>query len=160
MSKFDNLVKKIIELSTEKKDFNIAKKEWYIERIDYLPQSTCLCKHYPIKECCFIINSNNNETTMVGNCCIKHFEDIPTVDWYFQGLKRIRILKNPNIKLIQFLFAQNKLNDFEYKFLLSIHGKKKYTPRQKQCQKSILIKLRNTLVSKELGQKEISRLFI
>lgn len=145
MSKFQNLKNEILLLSSEREEFEIAKHEWSLKRTEDIPKSTCICKHHPIRECCFIINNLNGKDTMVGNCCIKHFENIPIVDWYFQGLRRIKILKNPNVKMIQFLYGKNKLNDFEYKFLLSVHGKKKYTPRQKQCQKSILIKLRENV---------------
>ncbi len=142
MSKFENLKKGILNISNQNDNFTIAKKEWELEYTQHIVNSTCLCKHNPITECCFIKNIVNGNRVMVGNCCVKHFEHIPIVDWYFDGLKRIKKLKNPNLKMIQFLYGVKTLNEFEYKFLLAVHSKKKYTPAQKQCQKSILCKLK------------------
>lgn len=143
MSKFENLKKGILSMSRETKDFEIAAYEWELYSVKDVSNSTCLCKHNPIKECCFIKNNITNINTMVGNCCLNHFGGIPSVDWYFKGLRSIKNLTNPNIKMTQYLYAKQTLNDYDYTFLRSMHNKKKYSPSQRQYQQSILLKLRD-----------------
>jgi hypothetical protein len=135
------LVENILEISEEQDDFSIAKQEWKLRGVYKKPKSTCLCNHYPITNCCIIVNKINNTETMVGNCCLNHFTGIPNVDWYFQGLKSIQLLKNPNIKMIKHLKKKNKLSVYEYEFLLNRHRKKKYSIKQTEFKEKILRRL-------------------
>lgn len=70
--------------------WNDAKLEWQLEEVikDETPR-TCLCGHSPILEICKIRNTKNNNTAIVGNCCVKRFTDLPSQK-IFQAVARVQ----------------------------------------------------------------------
>ena len=83
----ETLKKHILPLS-ESSDFDKAKLEWKLSRVEvHEDWNKCPCGH-SIKELCFIENNMNGNATHVGNVCINKFIEIDTGN-IFECLKRI-----------------------------------------------------------------------
>jgi len=132
------LTQEIINLSVSDK-WDAAKLEWRLSEIyEAEVPERCLCGHFPIVEICVLVNKLNNNTTHVGNCCVKKFIGLPS-DKIFQAIKRIRKdnKKSLNAEAIQYAYDKGWINDWERTFYLDIMRKRKLTT--KQLQKKIQI---------------------
>lgn len=109
--------------------------EWrlsYIEKLeDGEDSETCLCHHHPIREVCHIENRENGNAAIVGNCCVKKFEDED--NQAFRGTHKIfdsfnRIVRDRNAsaneELIQYAYDQQVLHKEEYDFYIDIWRKR------------------------------------
>lgn len=134
-------------------------EEWSLDYVEILEEDedleTCLCHHHPIREVCHIKNRVNGHTSIVGNCCIKRFEnDAPAFEGthkIFASLKKIKL--NPeasaNKELIEYAFSKGVLNDRERKFYLDIWKKRGLTDPQLRWKASL-----NTKIIRDLtGQR-------
>ncbi len=76
---FENLKKEIVALSVAH-SWEPAKQEWFLITIDIDEScdSTCLCKHYPIRELCTLGNRLNHNEAIVGSVCVNRFMGLPT----------------------------------------------------------------------------------
>jgi hypothetical protein len=94
---------------------------------------TCLCGHTPIRELCHLENVTNNNTTIVGNCCVNQFLGLHS-EAIFSGLRRIRnrIEGSLSKAAIEYLHEVGWLNDWEYGFYLNIRCKRSLSVRQRE----------------------------
>lgn len=128
---FKVLKERILALS-EAKDWDVARKEWYLVDIEESGEAqTCLCGHFPIIDICTILNKVTNNTAEVGNVCVKKFLGIRS-DLIFSALKRIRkdTEKSLNADALAFFRERNVLTRKEYEFLEDIRLKRDLSVRQ------------------------------
>lgn len=149
MSNF-KLTDEIIRLS-EYKIWEIAKKEWvwestYVIDPDEDPEQ-CLCGHYPIRECCIVVNKKNGNKAIVGNCCINKFME-PKSDLIFNSIKRVsKDISNAfNLATLDYAKSKKIINDWEYNFYAGTMRKRNLTEKMRkkriQINKLILYALR------------------
>lgn len=127
-----------------------AIKEWewtetYLIEPDEDPE-TCLCGHYPIRECCVITNKITGEEVIVGNCCINRIVKTES-DLIFQALKRVKkdVTKSFNFAVIEYAYRKHIINEWEYEFYESIMRKRELSPKQYSKKLNINIKILNSL---------------
>jgi hypothetical protein len=145
MSQF-KLVSEIVKLS-DSDTWEQAKYEWNLQEVYFsdVPE-TCLCGHNPIIELCELRNRNNNNTAIVGNCCVKKFIGLPS-DKIFQAVKRIKKDGDKSLNKEAIDHAQSKgwINDWEYKFYSDTFSKRKLSDKQRikrnQINERILFKM-------------------
>ncbi|MCP4234851.1 MAG: Zn-dependent oligopeptidase [Aestuariibacter sp.] len=109
-----------------------AKLEWKLDEIyEADEKGACLCGHYPIIETCVLINKQNSNLAVVGNCCVKKFIGLPS-DKIFQAIKRVRKdnEKSLNAEAIEYAYEREWINDWERDFYLDIMRKRKLTSKQ------------------------------
>lgn len=137
----ETLKKHILPLS-ESNNFDKAKLEWELSRVEvHKDWNKCPCGH-SIKELCFIKNTINGNATHVGNVCINKFIEIDTGN-IFECIKRIiKDLKtNPNEDLICYAYKHNIITEREQTFLLDIKDKRNLSSKQSKWQKDINIRI-------------------
>lgn len=104
------LIEEIIKLSSSN-IWDTAKLEWKLDEIYEADEPRrCLCGHFPIIEICIIKNKANNNSAIVGNCCVKKFIGLPS-DKIFQAIKRVRkdSERSLNVEAIEYSFQKNGL---------------------------------------------------
>lgn len=134
MSEF-KLVKEIIKRS-KADSWALAVREWELSKIEYLSAEhieefgyeTCLCRHYPIRELCYLHNSDTKENVVIGNCCVKKFPFVEFEDFdkIFQALSEERINKS----VIKFTYSRLVINNWEYEFITKMLRKRKFSYKQ------------------------------
>jgi len=128
------LMRRIIELS-EADIWEKAKLEWvWIDTFfiaDGDEYETCLCGHYPIKECCVIRNKKNGRETIIGNCCINKFMDTES-DLIFQCIRRLQddIEKSLNVATIEYAYRMRVISRWEYNFYYDVRSKRNLSYKQ------------------------------
>lgn len=126
----EKLEEHILTLSTAS-DFDFAKKEWNLTRIEFRKGfDHCPCGQR-IKELCYITNQNNGNETYVGNVCINKFIGIDTGN-IFDGLKIIEKdnAANPNEDLIKYAYEKDLISNKEYRFLMDTKRKRSLSEKQ------------------------------
>ncbi len=128
MSNDWRLREETISLSVNK-NFEEARKEWLLYNI-YLEEDeenymTCVCSHYPIKEIIELINKNNGNRMIVGNCCIKKIMG-ESKNKFYDALKRSSV----NATVINQGYRDGIINVWERDFMLDVHRKRKFSPKQ------------------------------
>jgi len=136
------LISEIIKLS-ENQSWELAREEWnwiYLEESD--DASTCLCGHKPIYNICTIKNKYNNNTTEVGNCCVKKFLKESTPDKIFKSVAKVRKdnLKSLTMEFIDYCRDNNIINDWELNFYTSIYSNKNLSEKQSKIKIAINLK--------------------
>lgn len=109
-----------------------AKLEWGLEHIWREDEpDTCLCGHFPIIEICFLRNRRNNNSAIVGNCCVKKFTNLPS-DLIFQAVKRIQENEERaiNPETIDHAHEKGWINNWERNFYMSTWRKRKLSGAQ------------------------------
>lgn len=133
-----HLVQQILKRS-KSNEWAMAVEKWElttIERSD-IPH-TCLCTHYPIKELCHLYNSKTNEKVIVGNCCVRLFDSVPTnLDRAFQALARGKLNKS----LIDYAYEKDLIDDWQYKFSCATWRKRVLTHKQRTKREAIRKKI-------------------
>ncbi|WP_286397302.1 MULTISPECIES: hypothetical protein [Myroides] len=146
------LTEEIILLSNSKY-WDSAKLEWFF-RLTYISeeQQRCLCGHFPIREICVIKNSKNGNEAEVGNCCVNKFLDIDDANKILTSVKRVKEdnSKTMSKEALEYLFKNNAINDFEYKFYLSLGKKRNLSSKQLVIKERINDKL-SSFTSYELN---------
>ncbi|MBS0628722.1 MAG: hypothetical protein JSS30_00685 [Verrucomicrobia bacterium] len=102
-------------------------REWELDYVEHLApgedSQTCLCTHHPIREVCHIVNLQNAQTAIVGNCCIKKFEkeEAGAINFggthkVFDALKRIEKDESAraNQELLDYAISKKILTQAEY----------------------------------------------
>ena len=101
------------------------------------PES-CLCFHYPIRECCVIRNKYNYKEEVVGNCCIRMFETEDSAR-FFQSLKRVR--KDPSRSLssavMEYAWEQDVIDEWKFDFYIDIRYEHEISRRQMELKSRI-----------------------
>jgi len=141
------LTEGIISLSVAK-TWDEAKLEWALEHIWREDEpDTCLCGHFPIIEICLLKNRNNNNSAIVGNCCVKKFETLPS-DLIFQAVRRIQHDDRRAINPETIVHAHQKgwINDWERKFYMDTWRKKKLSGAQHNKRVQINKKVLSSIV--------------
>ena len=129
----DKLTENIISLSSSK-IWDVAKLEWKLDEVyEAEEHEACLCGHFPIKDICMLKNKLNNNSAVVGNCCVKRFIGLPS-DKIFQAIKRVRKdnKKSLNIEAVDHAYKKGWINDWENDFYIDIMRKRNLTERQLQ----------------------------
>ena len=111
---------------------------------------SCLCGHTPIIELCKLRNKLNDNTAIVGNCCVKRFLNIQT-DLIFDAVKRIErdSTKSVNLRTLQQAISEAWITEWEFNFYKRIHKKqfRKLSPKQAsikmEVNRKILRRIRN-----------------
>ena len=148
---FQNLKNHIIPLS-EASDFDNAKLEWHLERIEVSDDfDHCPCGK-EIKEHCYLRNIQNNNETYVGNVCVSRFIGLDTGN-LFDGLKRIRDdqFANANEDLIRYAKDRGHLYEGEEKFLMSTRFKRSLSQKQREWKRKINRRILEQIVVKRRG---------
>lgn len=130
MSEF-KLTQRIIDLSVAS-TWNEAKNEWGLETIWRAEESfDCLCGHSKIIEICRLINSRNQNSAIVGNCCVKKFLNIPS-DLIFQAVARIQgdIERAINEETVWYAFKKGWINEWEKGFYMNTWRNRKLSGSQ------------------------------
>jgi len=129
---------KILCSNSVNKSPKLAVLEWEFVGTEE-ERTNCICG-MPIKENCFIQNIKNHKTLIVGNVCINKFLE-KDYSFIFKGVKACRQQKMPNKDFINYCFEKGYMFESQQKFLLNMHRKRKYTPKQKEFKTKILYKL-------------------
>lgn len=143
---FEKLKEYILSLSNAK-DFKTACKEWEWDGVEIDGNMThCPCGQ-PIKEKCFIHNTENGNRTFVGNVCINRFMGMDTGQ-LFSGLKRIikKIDANPNTDLIHYAKKFGYIFANEYSFLMDTRTKRDLSTKQLDWKRKINRRIINKTV--------------
>lgn len=134
-----NLTSEIVKLSVSEY-WDSAKLEWNFE---YAYQSedsqTCLCGHFPIRNICVIVNSNNKNQTEVGNCCVNKFFGIDQGNKIFSALNRLKgdLRKSLPAEVIEYLNIKKIITKYEYDFYMDTLRKRKLSVKQMEVRKKI-----------------------
>jgi hypothetical protein len=155
---------------SEGNSFPAVLEEWELSHIEHLEQGeeseTCLCTHYPIREVCHIVNIENDNLAIVGNCCVKRFEGdtaFAGTHKIFDALKRLRVnIENTaNKELIEYAHDTNIITNEDRKRYLKIWRKKKLTDRQfnfiRRVNQQILDKTSSKTVQNQRAQEAAAR---
>lgn len=154
------LYKELLKLSVSDKIAEAIKEwEWtktYFIEPDEDPE-TCLCGHYPIRECCIITNKETGEEVIVGNCCINRILETES-DLIFQALKRVKkdITKSLNLAVIEYAYRKHIINEWEYEFYKSIMCKRELSPKQRSKKLSINAKILSSFRKNTESKKGIT----
>lgn len=138
------LIQEILKLSDGRK-WEDAKQEWKLTGIYQSPvPKTCLCTHFPIKELCEIHNTHNQNTVIVGNCCVNHFMGINS-NKLFGSIKRIKEGKSTSFNegIVDIAFEKGIINDKEQEFYKNIWRKRNLTAKQQRWKDDINQKILN-----------------
>lgn len=134
----------ILDLS-EADNFNDAKLEWELDGVLVtLNFGQCPCG-VRIKEHCYLKNRRNENTTWVGNVCVRRFMDIDAGS-LFRGLRRVRNNNSakPNDALIEYAWRRGHLyGENEFDFLTSIRRQHR---RLSEKQKNWLQKINRRII--------------
>lgn len=65
----ERFVSVLLEASENKTDYYTAVDEWVYFGETYEDESTCICGHWIVQNC-VVHNTRNNNTLILGNCCI------------------------------------------------------------------------------------------
>ena len=124
----------IVDLS-KANNWDIAKQEWFLDYIYIIPKKddpeVCLCGHYPIREVCIIKNKENNNTAIVGNCCVTKFIGVNS-NKLLSAIKKVKKdhRNSFNVDCIELALKKVLINQWEYNFYISIWRKKILTKKQ------------------------------
>jgi len=144
------LFEHIITLSNSKK-WETAKNEWIYEySINSQIPMTCPCGHFPILEVCIIKNTQNENETYTGNCCIKKFmPELESTKIHKSIIKTKKdISKSFHISLIKKCHENRLISQSEFEFYENIIKKRKLSVKQKAWKISINNKILNWLHEK------------
>jgi hypothetical protein len=128
------LTEKIITHSLNE-DWDTAKLEWKLIGTTWTDEpETCLCGHYPIKELCFLRNTQTGATVMIGNCCVKKFLGLSS-EKMFAALRRVfnQRTRSLNPEVIHVAAEAGVLDSWELGFYLDTWRKRKLSDRQMAC---------------------------
>lgn len=138
-----NLTNEIIKLSVS--DYwDTAKLEWNFEYAYQSEESqTCLCGHYPIKNICVIKNTENDNESEVGNCCINKFLGIEKGNKIFDSIKRLKddLSKSMSAEVLEYLNDKKVISEFEYDFYTDTLRKRVLSQKQLDIRERINQKL-------------------
>ncbi len=137
------LKQRIIEMS-DANNWERAVLEWKLQGVYMDKKTTCLCGHYPIVNICEIRNYLNNNTAIVGNCCVNNFLGLHSKK-IFGAIKRVHmdIDKSFNTETIEFAFYKKWVNEWEKEFYLDIKNKRNLSDKQLKCKRKINKKILN-----------------
>lgn len=142
------LIQGIIALSVAD-TWEVARLEWELLNVHKEDEpDTCLCGHFPIIEICELINLKNQNTTIVGNCCVKKFLGLRS-DKIFQSIRKLNQDGSKSINAETLDHAHNKrwINDWEYRFYSSVFGKRKLSEKQLSKKIQINEKIKQSIVN-------------
>ncbi|GAB4232561.1 MAG: hypothetical protein Tsb0021_11260 [Chlamydiales bacterium] len=140
--------------------------EWKLEYVELLDSDsefeTCLCHHHPIREVCHIRNVENQNTAIVGNCCIKKFGGdtaFKGTHKIFDAFKRIKddTERSANVELIEYARQQGILTENEQSFYLNIWRKTSLTTRQLERKKQLNERIINVIQKKSDTLEEVQK---
>jgi hypothetical protein len=110
-----------------------AKLEWSLAEVFFLGPDecgVCLCGHFPIKECCVLVNHENGTEVTVGNCCVKKFLDLPS-EAIFRALRRVA--RDPSKAIspaaVEHFHRRGWITAWERSFLLDTARKRRPSPK-------------------------------
>ena len=139
-----------------------AKREWDLMEIYFCEEGfaeTCICGHYPIKECCVLDNKLNRNTVIVGNVCVKRFIGINT-PLIFDAVKRVAADRGKalNYEALEYMYKKGWVNEWEFKFYQDTWRKRVLTSKQLTTRKNINTKvLVKIFVKEQKGENEKSK---
>jgi len=133
----ENFIEPIIKMS-ESNIWEEARKEWTLIRIWEQEDGECLCGHY-IKDHCLILNEQTGREAIVGNCCIKRFDEKLDNSNEFASIKRVKvdILKSFKPQIVNQCWYDEIISNWEYEFYMNIIRKRKLTLKQETTKKRI-----------------------
>ena len=125
------LSKEIVALSVAD-TWDRAKLEWELEDIYHEDEpDTCLCSHFPINELCYLRNTKNGNSALVGNVCVKMFLGLPS-EKIFDAINRITkdTGKAQNAEAIDHAFKKQGINEWERSFYLNTWRKRALSAKE------------------------------
>jgi hypothetical protein len=128
-------------------DWDVARREWsLVDVYDAEEDETCLCGHFPVREICVISNNTTEESTAVGNVCVKRFLGIRS-DLIFKALGRIRknLDKSLNADALVFFNGRGLFTPREYQFLQDTMNKRKLSEAQLKWRRALNQKVLNAV---------------
>lgn len=156
MENFKDSLKNEIVKNSINKDFEQCIYEWELYKLRYvnIKGFDCICNHRNIKRLCFIKNKYNKKILLLGSDCIKRFFNHIEVEFYFNGIERLRKLKIPNPKFIDYCKNKFLINEWEYIFFTNLFGKRKFTAKQLKFRYELTAKLYNKLLNQNINKKQ------
>lgn len=138
------------------KTWGQARKEWVLDSVEYASDLevansdyVCLCGHPHLKELCYIRNTINYDTALVGNCCVKKFmQNIENTSKIFAAIKDKRL----NKALIDYALSQGFINEVEHNFLDNIKLKRNLSTKRANWKNELSKK-----IFEEIEKKKASR---
>jgi hypothetical protein len=111
-----------------------AQREWeFVTIYKGKGDDSCLCGHTPIIELCEIRNKLNDNTAIVGNCCVKRFLKMQ-IDLIFDAVKRIERdpTRSVNLRTLNQAISEAWITEWEYDFYKKIYKKRfrKLSPKR------------------------------
>jgi hypothetical protein len=119
------LIGNITKLSVSN-NWEDAKEEWIPDYISISEGLSCLCGKYPITQLCHMRNKINNNTTIVGNCCVTKFLGQTSQIKMFKAISENKINKD----LIELASKKYLIVPTEKAFLLRTWRKRKLSLKQ------------------------------
>ncbi len=119
-----------------------AKREWGLSHVEYRDEGYCLCGKR-IKERCYITNRKNNNTTHVGNECIKHFDGAIAhaehTKEIFKLVKKIdkSVYHHPGVRAVATAYAAGCLSLADIQFLAGKEKRRHLSPSQMRWMRDI-----------------------
>jgi hypothetical protein len=162
--------------SLSEKSYPSLLDEWSLDYVEYLqPDDTserCLCHQHPIREVCHIINTENGNTAIVGNCCITKINQEkaePTfskANKIFKSLRKILrdINTSANQTLIDYAYDKSMITDRARDFYTENRKNSNLTIIQEEWRKTLNEKIihhvtrptdRRTLLTSDIGTRTL-----
>ena len=169
--KTEKFIARLVELSVSS-DFFTAQNEWKVDHLEYVEDDTCICGQKHINKIVVMRNKHTNITIRIGYTCYRTTLNGECYDTEFKKLmyeyklSRLGIFKMPTAEQILDNFNRYIINEWEFKFLISIKKFSKYSEKQIVIIRQLLPKLHrdNTLTREIYGygvdETQEPRLFV
>lgn len=170
--KTERFIERLLELSVSS-DFFSAQKEWEVDHLEYVGDDTCICGQKHINKVVVIRNKHTNSlvrigyncyhTTLNGVCYDTEFKKL----MYEYKLSRLGIFKIPTAEQIIDNYCRYIINEWEFKFLISIKRFSEYSEKQLQILKNLIPRIQfDSQLTREISRygtittEELTRMYV
>jgi hypothetical protein len=143
--KTEKFIENLLEYSISK-DFFSAQKEWKVHHLEYTENGQCICGQKHITRLVIMYNVHNYKLINVGYNCYRSTLNGQNYDTEFKKLmyayklSRLGIFEIPTLEQIIYNYNNYIINEWEFKFLVSIKKYAEYSNKQLEVLKRVLKK--------------------
>lgn len=143
--KTEKFIENLLEHSISK-DFFSAQKEWKVHHLEYTENGQCICGQKHITRLVIMYNIHNHKLINVGYNCYRSTLNGQNYDTEFKKLmyayklSRLGIFEIPTLEQIVDNYNNYIINEWEFKFLVSIKKYEEYSNKQLEVLKRVLKK--------------------
>lgn len=155
--KTEKFIEKLLENSVSK-DFFSAQKEWKVHQLKYVENGICICGQKHITKLVIMYNIHNHKLINVGYNCYRSTLNGQNYDTEFKKLmyayklSRLGIFEIPTLEQIIYNYNNYVINEWEFKFLVSIKKYSEYSNKQLDVLKRVLKTFRyDKTLKRDLG---------